>query len=78
MVVLEHLTDTENVGAVFRNALAFAADLVVLSPRCCDPLYRRSIRVSMGGSLRVAFARCSAWPAPLERLRDIRVASRAS
>jgi tRNA G18 (ribose-2'-O)-methylase SpoU len=69
VVVLEHLTDTENVGGVFRNALAFAADLVVLSPRCCDPLYRRAIRVSMGGSLRVPFARCSSWPASLERLR---------
>jgi len=70
VVVLEQLTDTENVGGVFRNAMAFAADLVVLSPGCCDPLYRRSIRVSMGGSLRVPFARCSDWPAPLERLRE--------
>jgi tRNA G18 (ribose-2'-O)-methylase SpoU len=70
VVVLEHLNDAENVGGVFRNAMAFAADLVVLSPRCCDPLYRRSIRVSMGGSLRVPFARCSAWPAPLLRLRE--------
>ncbi|MBW2272582.1 MAG: RNA methyltransferase [Deltaproteobacteria bacterium] len=70
VVVLEHLTDTENVGGVFRNAMAFGADLVVLSPRCCDPLYRRSIRVSMGGSLRVPFARCDTWPGPLQRLRQ--------
>ncbi len=69
VLVLENLTDGENVGGVFRNAMAFGADRVVLSPRCCDPLYRRAIRVSMGGSLRVPFARCSAWPAPLERLR---------
>ncbi len=70
LVVLEGLTNTENVGTVFRNAIAFAVDGVVLCPRCADPLYRRSIRVSMGGSLRVPFARASAWPGVLDELRS--------
>jgi tRNA G18 (ribose-2'-O)-methylase SpoU len=70
LVALEGLTNTENVGTVFRNAIAFAVDGVVLCPRCADPLYRRSIRVSMGGSLCVPFARASAWPDVLDELRS--------
>jgi tRNA G18 (ribose-2'-O)-methylase SpoU len=69
IVVLEGLTNTENVGGVFRNALAFGADGVLLCPRSCDPLYRRAIRVSMGSTLKVPFARFEAWPNSLEELR---------
>jgi tRNA G18 (ribose-2'-O)-methylase SpoU len=68
-VALEDVTNAENVGAIFRNALAFGAGGVLLSPRCVDPLYRRSIRVSMGATLRVPFARAQAWPSELSRLR---------
>jgi tRNA G18 (ribose-2'-O)-methylase SpoU len=57
LVVLEDVTDAENVGGLFRNALAFGADGVVLTRRCVDPLYRRAIRVSMGATLRVPHAR---------------------
>ncbi|HEX6755459.1 MAG TPA: RNA methyltransferase [Mycobacteriales bacterium] len=56
VVVLEGVNDHENLGAVFRNAAALGADAVLLGPRCADPLYRRSVRVSMGHVLRVPFA----------------------
>lgn len=69
-VVLEDLANPENVGGVFRNALAFGAGAVLLTPRSVDPLYRRSIRVSMGAALRVPFARAERWPDELRRLRE--------
>lgn len=69
VVVLEGLSDPDNVGAVFRNAMAFGADAVLLCPRCCDPLYRKAIRVSMGAALCVPTARFAAWPEGLEALR---------
>lgn len=69
VVVAEDLTDVDNVGSLFRNALALGADAVVLSPRCCDPLYRKAVRVSMGAVLRLPYARAGAWPEGLEALR---------
>jgi len=69
VVVLEGLTNHDNVGGVFRNAMALGADAVVLCPRCCDPLYRKAIRTSLGGALCVPFARMTEWPAGLARLR---------
>lgn len=56
VVVLEDVANHDNVGGVFRSAAAFAADAVLLTQRSCDPLYRKAIRVSMGGVLRVPFA----------------------
>jgi tRNA G18 (ribose-2'-O)-methylase SpoU len=47
----------DNMGGVFRNAAAFGADAVLVGEDCCDPLYRKAIRVSVGASLRVPFAR---------------------
>jgi tRNA G18 (ribose-2'-O)-methylase SpoU len=52
------LTNHDNVGSVFRNAAAFGARGVLLDAATCDPLYRKSIRVSVGGALVVPFARC--------------------
>jgi tRNA G18 (ribose-2'-O)-methylase SpoU len=70
LAVLEALNDFENLGALFRNAAAFGVDAVLLDPRCADPLYRRSVRVSMGHVLRVPFAVLpGAWPASLDTLR---------
>jgi len=69
VVVLEDVTNPDNVGAVFRNALAFGVDAVVLTPRCADPLYRKSIRVSMGAVLHVPYARIPDTAAVLRRLR---------
>src|SRR6478752_4313490 len=48
VLVLEDLVDHTNVGAIFRSGAAFGFDAVLLSPRCADPLYRRSIKVGMG------------------------------
>ncbi|HEX3814765.1 MAG TPA: RNA methyltransferase [Mycobacteriales bacterium] len=55
LVVLEGVNDHENLGALFRNAAALGIDGVLLTERCADPLYRRSVRVSMGHVLRVPF-----------------------
>jgi tRNA G18 (ribose-2'-O)-methylase SpoU len=70
LVVLERLANPDNVGGVFRSAMAFGVDGVLLSPGCADPLYRRTVRVAMGGTLRVPFAPLPAWPDELGRLRD--------
>jgi tRNA G18 (ribose-2'-O)-methylase SpoU len=70
LLVLEGLTDADNVGSAFRNAAAFGVDAVLLSPGCCDPLYRKAIRTSMGSSLRVPFARVPGWPSDLGVLKD--------
>ena len=68
IVVLEGVTNADNVGGVFRNAAAFGAGAVLLSPTCCDPMYRKSIRTSMAAVLRVPFARLTKWPAAIEDL----------
>jgi tRNA G18 (ribose-2'-O)-methylase SpoU len=70
VVVTEGVNDHENLGAIFRNAAAFGAGAVLLDPSTCDPLYRRSIRVSAGHVLRVPFARLQPWPAALADLRS--------
>lgn len=62
LVILEGATDPDNVGGVFRNAAAFAADAVLLSPTTCDPLYRKAVRTSMAATLKVPFARAEPWP----------------
>src|ERR1700678_1533752 len=61
IVVLEDLVDHANVGAIFRCAAALGVDAVVLSPRCADPLYRRSVKVSMGAVFAIPYARMSDW-----------------
>jgi tRNA G18 (ribose-2'-O)-methylase SpoU len=71
VVILEQLNDFENLGALFRNAAAFGIDAVLLDPRTADPLYRRSVRVSMGHVLRVPFARLpEPWPDSLDLVRN--------
>jgi len=70
VAVLEGVNDHENLGALFRNAAAFRVDAVLLGPRCADPLYRRSVRVSMGHVLRVPFAPLPGpWPGVLDAVR---------
>ncbi|WP_408006081.1 TrmH family RNA methyltransferase [Saccharopolyspora karakumensis] len=70
LAVLEGIGDHENLGALFRNAAALGVDGVLLGAGCSDPLYRRSVRVSMGHVLRVPFAHLEAWPEDLKLLRD--------
>jgi tRNA G18 (ribose-2'-O)-methylase SpoU len=70
VVVLVGLTNHDNVGGVFRNAAAFGADAVLLDAATCDPLYRKAIRVSVGGSLMVPFARAESASALLDSLNE--------
>lgn len=56
IVVLVGIANHDNMGSIFRNAAAFGADAVLLDPTCCDPLYRKAIRVSVGAALKVPFA----------------------
>lgn len=69
LIVLEGVTNADNVGGVFRNVAAFGADGVLLSPTCCDPFYRKAIRTSMGATIRVPFSRIDDWPGGLADLR---------
>jgi tRNA G18 (ribose-2'-O)-methylase SpoU len=69
IVVLEDLVDHGNVGAIFRCAAALGVDAVVLSPRCADPLYRRSVKVSMGAVFAIPYARMTDWYDGLSSLR---------
>jgi tRNA G18 (ribose-2'-O)-methylase SpoU len=69
LVVLEDIVSHTNLGAIFRCAAALGMDGVVLSPSCADPLYRRSVRVSMGEVFAIPYARAGAWPAALDDLR---------
>nr|WP_130344364.1 RNA methyltransferase [Herbihabitans rhizosphaerae] len=70
LAVLEGVGDHENLGALFRNAAALGVDGVLIGPGCGDPLYRRSVRVSMGHVLAVPFAPVEPWPQALKWLRD--------
>ncbi len=71
VVVLEDVVDHTNVGAIFRSAAALGVDAVLLSPRCADPLYRRSVKVAMGAVFTVPYARLESWyDAPQELSRE--------
>lgn len=74
VVVLEGVGDHENIGALFRNAAGMGVDAVLFGNGCADPLYRRSVRVSMGHVLRLPFAQFpgtyTTWQRELAHLRD--------
>ena len=70
LVIGEGLNDHENLGALFRNAAAFGAGGVLLDPTSADPLYRRSVRVSVGQVLQVPFARAAPWPGAIAALQE--------
>src|SRR3984957_19260613 len=70
ILVLEDLVDHANVGAIFRCAAALGVAAVILSPRCADPLYRRSVKVSMGAVVAVPYARLADWRGGLADLRQ--------
>lgn len=65
------------VGAIFRSAAALGAHGVLVSPSCADPLYRRSVRVSMGGVFQVPWTRATSWPGDLAALRGAGYATAA-
>lgn len=67
VVVLEDIMDHTNIGAIFRAAAGLGADAVLVTPRCADPLYRRSVRVSMGTVFQVPWTRLPEW----HKARDV-------
>jgi tRNA G18 (ribose-2'-O)-methylase SpoU len=70
IVICEDIVDHTNIGAIFRCAAALGVDAAVLAPRCADPLYRRSIKVSMGAVFALPYARMTDWHHDLSRIRD--------
>lgn len=77
VLVLEDIVDHTNVGASFRSAAALGMDAVLVTPRCADPLYRRSIRVSMGTVFQVPWTRVDPWPQGIHALRELGFATAA-
>lgn len=69
IVVCEDIVDHTNIGAIFRCAAALGVDAAVLAPRCADPLYRRSVKVSMGAVFALPYARMADWHGGLAALR---------
>ena len=69
LLALEGVSNPDNVGGLFRVALALGADGILLDPASGDPLYRKAVRTSMGAALRVPFARVHPWPAALDEIR---------
>lgn len=65
VLALFGIANHDNMGGLFRNAAGFGADLVLLDKTCCDPLYRKALRVSVGGSLLVPSARLAADDDPI-------------
>lgn len=70
VVVMEDIVNHTNLGAIFRSAAALGMDAAVLTPSCADPLYRRSVRVSMGTVFALPYARLDSWPGGLETLAE--------
>jgi tRNA G18 (ribose-2'-O)-methylase SpoU len=68
VVALFGIANHDNMGGLLRNAAAFGAHAVLLDAGCCDPLYRKAIRVSVGAALTVPFARLAAGEDALELL----------
>ncbi|WP_412519697.1 RNA methyltransferase [Actinomadura madurae] len=69
ILVLEDLVDHANVGSIYRCAAALGIDAIVLSPRCADPLYRRSVKVSMGAVFAIPYMRLANWHDGLGKVR---------
>ena len=69
VLVLEDVNTHTNVGAIFRAAAGLGMDAILLSPSCADPLYRRSVRVSMGEVFAIPYAILEPWPDGLARVR---------
>lgn len=70
IAICEDIVDHTNVGAIFRSAAALGVDGVLITPRCADPLYRRSIKVSMGTVFQIPWARIDPWPESLQMVSD--------
>jgi len=71
IAIFEDIVDHANLGAGFRSAAALGLDAVLITPRCADPLYRRSIKVSMGTVFQVPWTRIDPWPAGINELHRL-------
>jgi tRNA G18 (ribose-2'-O)-methylase SpoU len=71
VLVLSEIANTDNMGGLMRNAAAFGVDAVILDARCCDPLYRKALRVSVGGALKVPHYRLPPEQGLIETLRGL-------
>jgi len=69
LLFAEGITNVDNMGALFRNAAAFGVDALVLDGACCDPLYRKAIRVSMGHALSIPWAVSHDWSTDLLKIK---------
>ncbi|WP_461635801.1 TrmH family RNA methyltransferase [Glutamicibacter soli] len=69
VAILEDIADHTNLGAIIRSASGLGIDAVLLTPKCVDPWYRRSARVSMGTVFDLPWVRLESWPQDIERLR---------
>ena len=69
VVILESVSNPDNIGGIFRSAHAFAAHAIILGPGCADPLYRKSIRTSMGAALDVPWSEARDWPGDLRAIQ---------
>jgi tRNA G18 (ribose-2'-O)-methylase SpoU len=70
LLVLEGVVEHTNVGAMFRSAAALGVDAVLLDPTSADPLYRRSVKVSMGAVFDIPWTTTDTWPQPLAELAE--------
>ncbi len=71
IAVLENVVNPTNIGAIIRSASALNVDAVLLTPACCDPLYRRAIRVSMGTVFQIPWTYIDRWPEGMEQLKKL-------
>ncbi len=75
IAVFEEITDSTNIGALFRSAAALNIDAVLVTPTCCDPLCRRAVRVSMGTVFQVPWTKIGEtkadWPEKMQNLKDL-------
>jgi len=70
LVLLEGVSNADNIGGIFRSATALGGEAVVVGPGCCDPLYRKAIRTSIGATLELPFAAGVPWPGAIAVLRE--------
>lgn len=69
LLLAERITNVDNMGSLFRNAAAFGVDALFFDHQCCDPLYRKAIRVSMGHTLSIPWVIANDWSSTLRRLK---------
>ncbi|MDQ3171651.1 MAG: RNA methyltransferase [Acidobacteriota bacterium] len=69
LVILEGISNPDNIGGIFRSAYAFNARAIVRGPACGDPLYRKAIRTSMGTTLELPWADARDWPADVRAIQ---------